>query len=263
MPAPPVTFTVFTKPWTMPLPELARHVASLGFSGVELPVRPGFQVEPDRVAQDLPVACRILADHGLRIASVAGPTHPAAIATYGDCGIPVVRICVSIERDEPYLAAEERLRRDFDAMLPALERHGVTLGIQNHCGRSVANAMGLLHLIEAYDPRRVGAVLDAGHNGLMGEEPELAVDIVWDRLCMVNLKSALWQRTNGPEAPVAEWRPYWTTGRHGLSAWPRYAAALRARGYDGVICLTAEYDDHQSVNRLIAEDLSFACELLR
>ena len=62
MPAPPVTFTVFTKPWTMPLPELARHVASLGFSGVELPVRPGFQVEPDRVAQDLPVACRILAD---------------------------------------------------------------------------------------------------------------------------------------------------------------------------------------------------------
>lgn len=38
-------FSVFTKPWRMPLPDLGRHVQSLGFSGVELPVRPGYQVE--------------------------------------------------------------------------------------------------------------------------------------------------------------------------------------------------------------------------
>ena len=42
-------FTVFTKPWRMPIGELGAFVGGLGFSGVELPVRPGFQVEPEDV----------------------------------------------------------------------------------------------------------------------------------------------------------------------------------------------------------------------
>ena len=62
-----VDFTVFTKPWTMPLPELAGFVKTLGFDGVELPVRPGYQVEPETVTEALPEAARILADHGLKI----------------------------------------------------------------------------------------------------------------------------------------------------------------------------------------------------
>jgi hypothetical protein len=31
----------------MPLPELAEFVNTLGIDGVELPVRPGYQVEPE------------------------------------------------------------------------------------------------------------------------------------------------------------------------------------------------------------------------
>jgi len=97
---------------------------------------------------------------------------------------------------------------------------------------------------------------------LNGEDPELAADILWSHLCMVNLKNAYWQRTNGPEAEVAQWRHYWTTGRHGLAPWPRVAAELKRRGYRGVICLTAEYSDEASVDRLIAEDIAFAKSLL-
>jgi len=40
-----VSFSVFLKPWrTMPLPELARFIHVLGVTGVELPIRPGFQM---------------------------------------------------------------------------------------------------------------------------------------------------------------------------------------------------------------------------
>ena len=107
-----VAFTVFTKPWPrQPLAELARHVAELGFEGVELPVRPGFQVCPERVAKALPEAAKVFADYGLRIGSVAGPTDAPTIAACARAGVPVIRICCEIPPGEAYLAAEAELKR--------------------------------------------------------------------------------------------------------------------------------------------------------
>src|SRR5579859_3938616 len=230
--------TVFTKPWKMGLPELALHIAGLGFDGVELPVRPGYPVTPENVAQGLPEAVRILEDHGLTIASIAGPTDEPTMAACAACGVPVIRICVGTGSGSSYLEGEAGLQRQFDELVPLLGRHGVTMGVQNHSGHAdVCNAMGLRHLIERYDPKQVAAVWDAGHNGLEGEQPEMAIDIVWSHLCLVNLKSAFWQRVSGPEAEHAEWHTYWTTGRQGRANWPRVAAELKRRGYSGVICL--------------------------
>jgi sugar phosphate isomerase/epimerase len=254
-------FTVFTKPWKMPLPELSAFVRRLGFDGVELPVRPGYQVEPETIATGLPEAVRILAGDGLTIASVAGPSDEPTIAACGELGIPIIRICVDVPAGRGYLEQEAQLQREFDALVPILDRYKVTLGIQNHYGRSVANAMGIRHLIERYDPRHIGAVLDPAHCGLNGEIPELALDIVWSHLRMVNLKNAFWQRTNGPEAQVAHYKPYWTSGRQGLCSWERVAGELRQRNYRGTICLTAEYSDTDSVDRLIAEDCVYARSL--
>ena len=86
-----VQFTVFTKPWTMPLPELGKFVKGLGLDGIELPVRPGFQVTPDTAAKKLPEAARMLAGEGVRIGSVAGPADKATIAACAEAGVGVVR----------------------------------------------------------------------------------------------------------------------------------------------------------------------------
>ena len=252
-----IVYSVFTKPWKMPIPELAEHVRGLGFDAIELPVRPGYPVHPDNVTLELPRAAKRLAESGLHIASIAGPTDEKTIAACADAGVPVIRICVGIDADG-YLATEARLQHEYDALAPVLHHYGITLGIQNHCDRCVSNAMGLRSLIGKYDPKTIAAVWDAAHNALNGEDPELAIDIVWSHLCMVNLKNAFWQRTNGPEAEHAQWRPYWTTGRQGLASWPRVAAELKRRGWTGVLCLTAEYSDEHAVDRLIAQDLAFA-----
>lgn len=257
-----VIWTVFNKPWKLELPELAKHIAGLGFQGVEMPVRPGYPVTPENVATELPNAVRILGEYGLKIASIAGPTDEATLAACAEAGVPIIRICVRVNEGEGYLEGEARLQREFDALVPLLDKHSVTLGIQNHCGnRDVCNAMGLRHLLEKFDPKHVGAVWDAGHNGLEGEAPETAIDIVWSHLCMVNLKSAYWERKNTPDAESAEWKIVWTTGRHGRANWPRVAAELQRRHFNGVICMTAEYTDEASVDRLIAEDLAFARSL--
>ena len=100
--------------------------------------------------------------------------------------------------------------------------------------------------------------MDAAHCALNGEIPQLALDIVWSHLCLVNFKNAYWRRANGPEALVAEHEVYWTSGRQGLSSWGTVAAELQRRGYDGPVCLTAEYSDTGAVDRLIAEDIGYA-----
>ena len=257
-----VAFSVFTKHWkSVPLARLGDLVRSMGFEGVELPVRPGFQVEPERAHRDLPAAARHLADAGVTIRSVAATADEATIMACADVGVPVLRIMAPIRTDESYAAAEQRYWREFDALLPVLDRAGVTLGVQNHAGRQVANAIGLRSLIGRYDPRLVAAIWDAGHEAVAGTEPELAIDIIWPHLCVVNLKNAIWVQTAEAGAASAEWSPYWTAGRLGLSPWPRVAAELRRRGYAGTVCLTAEYSGAVSVERQAAEDLAFARSL--
>jgi hypothetical protein len=62
---------------------------------------------------------------------------------------------------------------------------------------------------------------------------------------------------NGPEAQQAEWKRYFTSGRHGLSSWPDAVKCLKERNYSGVVCLTAEYTDEAEVDRLTREDISY------
>ena len=252
-----VEFTVFTKPWKGPLAEMAKHVKEMGFDGVELPVRPGFQVQPDSIATGLPEAVGILGDHGLRIGSLAGPIDEPAIAACGAAGVKIIRICCHMPEGTSYTRAEDDWRRKFDAVIPALDAHGVTIGVQNHCGRDLSSVMAVRSLIGKYDPKHVAAVLDFGHCGLAGEPIDMAIDAVADRMALVNLKNSYWKRANGPEASQAKWGLYWTTGRHGMADWPEVVAELNKRGYAGDVCLTAEYSDRENVDAYVVEDLTY------
>jgi sugar phosphate isomerase/epimerase len=253
-----IFYSVFTKPWkTTSLAKLGEFVHGLGFNGIELPVRPGYQVQPEDIGMRLPQAVKILEGCGVKVFSVAGPTDEAAIAACAEAGVPIIRICLDMPAPS-YRESETLWRKEWDALVPLLERYGVTLGIQNHSGRSASNASSLRALLQDYDPKHIAAVWDAAHNALQGEEPEIALDIIWPHLCMVNLKNAFWQRTNGPEADQADWRPHWTLGRHGLASWPRAVAELKRRSYSGVVCLTAEYSETGAADRLIAEDVGYA-----
>jgi sugar phosphate isomerase/epimerase len=253
-----VSFSVFTKPWPdLSASELGAFVNGMGFDGIELPVRAGYPAAPETVAQSLPAAAKQLADEGIRITSVAGSTDEVTMAACAEAGVPVIRICAAIG-PEGYLASVERFQREFDDMLPLLDRYGVTVGVQNHSGGFVSHALGLHHLMERYDPRHVGAVWCPGHNAIAGEFPDTAIDLVWSHLCQVKFKNVYWEPKNGPEAEDVLWRPLWTSGRQGLASWPWVAEELKKRSFAGVICLDAEYDDVAMTDRLIRADIEFA-----
>lgn len=257
----PSRYTVFTKPWpTLPLGELASLVKRMGFDGVELPVRPGYQVEPANAMKMLPIAAKTLNRHGVDLVSVAGPTSQEMIRACGESGRPILRIMVKVPPDTDYLSHIQATRRQWDALLPVLEQTGVMLGVQNHKGRFLTHAMHLYHAVHRYDPKRIGVVWDAAHNAFAGADPELALDAVWPHLCLVNLKNGLWERDAEDELGVTHWKSRWVAGHLGICDWPRVARALKQRNYAGDICLTAEYTepDTTRVERLAAADLALA-----
>ncbi len=258
----PMKVSVFTKPWKdVPLTELCKFVKGAGFDGVELCVRPGFHLEPERAERGLPEVAAHLKDYGLEIYSVAAPLDEAVFAGCAAAGIGVVRTMADIG-DDGYLASVRRHQQLYADLLPLTEKYRVTIGVQNHCDKYVCNAAGLLHLIERFDPAHVGAIWDCAHNGLQGEEPEMAIDMLWSRLSMVNFKNAFWMRANGPEAEHPEWKHYFTTGNQGLASWKRVAAELNRRKYEGIVCMTAEYEDQGNVNTYIQQDIRYLKRLL-
>lgn len=258
-------FAVFVKPWKqMSIEEVAQHVRKLGFRFIELPVRPGFACEPEQIDKDLPKAVKALADQDVQIVNITAALPLDDERLYAACaasGIQMNRTIFS-RGNVGYWEGEAKARHQLDAALPFCEQYGVKIGIQHHYGGSMPiNSMGLYHLVKDYDPRYVGAIWDPAHNALQGEDPISGLQIVQSHLCMVNLKNAYWRRTNGPEAEVAKWESYFTSGRQGRSDWAKVAEGVRSVGYSGPITFSAEYSDEEAVERLVVEDLAYAQDL--
>jgi sugar phosphate isomerase/epimerase len=258
-----ISYSVFVKHWKdKSASELAQFVSGVGFDGIELPIRSGFQVEPEQVQKTLPAFAKQLGEAGVKIYSVAASTDESIFAACSEAGVPIIRIMVNIEEDG-YKATEERTKRRLEQLVPLCEKYGVKVGIQQHYGNYIIDSNGIMRLMDHLDPAHVGVVWDAAHDAFAGQQPEYGLDIVCSHLAMVNLKNGYFVRSNGPEAETAEWKRHFTTGRHGLAHWPRIAAYIKKRNFSGVICLTAEYSDLDNKDRYIAEDLAYAKSLFQ
>lgn len=256
-----VKFSVFTKPWKdMSVQQLAEFVSGLGFDGIEFPLRPGYQLEPNNAERGLPVLSETLKSYGLQIYSVASTTDEHVFAGCAAAGIPMIRIMIDIGQDG-YMETIRRESKRLHKLVPLCEKYGVRIGVQQHYGDNLVDSMSLRYFLQEFDPKHIAAVWDSAHDALAGQVPEYGLDTVWDQLGMVNFKNAYYVRKGGPEALDVEWKQYFTSGRQGLASWPRAAQYLKSRGYRGVICLTAEYDAEDEVDRLIAEDIQYAKSL--
>lgn len=258
-------FAVFAKPWRgLTLAQLAEHVRNLGFDLIELPVRPGFPVEPEKIEAALPAAVRELADLGVEVLNVTVDLPLDDERLYAACaaaGISMNRVMFP-RRGRTYGETDRAARQALDSAQPLCERYNVQIGIQHHSLDFVPiNASGLRLLVQEYDPRFVGAIWDPSHNALQGEDPQAGLELVASHLCMVNLKNAFWQRITGPEAAEAQWKPYFTTGAQGLASWRAVVAAMRHVGYTGAVTFSAEYTDHAHVDHYIVQDVAFARSL--
>lgn len=251
------TWSVFTKPWPdLAVPELAELVARMGFNAIEFPLRPGFQVQLDRLERSFAELVRVMADHGITIASVASATTPEIFQACAEHGVPIIRIMINIAA-EGYLATGDLVRKQLDELVPLTEKYGVRIGIQPHRDDYIADSSELATLLKDYDSAGIVAIWDAAHDGLAAKHPRNALALLWDRLAMANFKNASYVRDDQAPSGAPPWRVAFVDGSQGLCSWPEAAQFLVDHNYTGPICLPAEYTDDSDLEAKVVRDLTY------
>lgn len=121
--------------------------ANIGFDGVDLTVRPGDHVLPERVAEDLPRAIRAVRNAGLvadRITTaIVDPNDPVTDRLLGvaaDQGIRISRLgWLKYDRDHPLPPQIEAHRFRMEQLAKLHERHGLHGVYQNHAGTGMGS----------------------------------------------------------------------------------------------------------------------------
>ncbi len=234
-------YSVFTKPWReLSVPELIRTVQDLGYNAIEYPLRDGFQVAPADAREKLPQFVRQLADAGIRVDDVASSTEEHIFDACAASGIPMIRVMFNPPKGE-YDQQESEYLKTIESWLPLCEKHGVKVGIQMHHGRGAMTTADMMRVVGQFDPKHVGAIWDAAHSGLAGEDPEQAIDLCWSHLCLANFKNARYQMLGRGADGAMVFKPYFCPGPDGQLSWPRAVKHLKAKGYKGTWCMPAEY----------------------
>ena len=121
------------------------------------------------------------------------------------------------------------MRRRLADAVPLCERYG--------SGSGCSSTTGITSLTRSVSARSSKASTAVGwvrsgtrpDDARPGSPPESGLDIVWDRLLMVNLKNAFYVRPTGQRLRSAERSRHFTSGPQGMASWPRVAAELRRR----------------------------------
>jgi len=251
-------FVMFTKHLQgLSLDEVIAALTEVGVEGADLAVRPGYPVNPDNMAAELPAAARRFADAGLAIPLVTAPTSltaphsPRAEAFYEACGEAGVR---HLKLGYWHWAPERRFWdqiaeiRDWLAEFADWSRqYGVMTVVHNHSGHSLGmNASQMMHIVQDFDPAYVGVFADPGHLAVCGEPIAMALEMVREYLACVACKDLL-------RVAVPDGRGWWGRGEpnrtftvplgRGFADYGAALATLRRIGFTGVMSVHSEYDE--------------------
>jgi sugar phosphate isomerase/epimerase len=255
---------IFTKSFReTPNEQIGRTVKDLGFDGLDVTIRPGYAVNPENVARELPRAVKLWAEMGLKVELAttagdfldpAGPTVAPIYAACGEVGVPAIKLGYWTWNGG-YWETIERLRRALEGFAKLSEKYGPVTTVHTHSGNCYgSNCAGLMHLLKGLDPRYVGAYVDPGHMSLDGEHYEMGFDMVRPYLRLVALKSPRWAPRPGAEPA---WKVEWVPMREGIVPWRRVLNALFDIGYAGPLNFHSEYDRPlEEVLRITRDDLA-------
>jgi sugar phosphate isomerase/epimerase len=237
-------WSVLTKPWSgLPAQALGPLVAGLGFTGAEIPVRDTAHVTPAEAERKLPAFVERLSAEGVEVISIAGDLAESTFAACRAAGVPLIRVMAGLGPDG-YAASVARVRKELEEAAPLAERYGVQVGVQPHHGRFVSSALGVLQLLDGLPVDRFRVVWDAAHDALAGDDPRLTLELVAERLAIVNLKNVVHVPTDpAPSAVGGAWKPWFVPGPVGLANWSAAFEQLARLSWTGPICLSGQYSD--------------------
>lgn len=255
---------------SMSVSEAGRTIKQLGFDGVELTVRRGGHVQPEKVRDDLPRAVEELTELGLAAPAIVVEIHnrreplsedvckAAALAgatVLRTSGHPYTRFGTIREQ----IAAARTDAGDLEALG---REYGVRLCIHCHSGDMLSAQGGILaDIIDQTDPRYVGVSLDIGHLTVEGGASgwRQSIDLLQDRVGIVAVKSFGWFQELDPETREKRWIPQLLPLEEGNAQWRQAFKLLRQVGWDkdgrALVSIHSEYQGGGSWRNLSVPEL--------
>jgi sugar phosphate isomerase/epimerase len=228
--------------------QLAQTASDLGFDGIDLAVRKGGHVEPDRVKQELPGLVAMIRKHGLEvpmlttdIADTETPYAEDILRSMSALGIRHYRWGGFKYNRETALAKQiEALRPRVEKLAKLNARYRVGAMYHTHSGIGLVGApiWDLHELLNGLDPAAVGVNYDVGHATVEGGFGGWidSFRITGSYLRGIAVKDFLWGKNKR-----GEWRPEWKPLSEGMVRFPEFFRMVAAWGFSGPLQLHFEY----------------------
>ena len=228
--------------------ELARTAAELGFDGIDLTVRKGGHVEPERVRQELGPLVETIRRAGLELPMITTdivdaqtPFAEDILRAMDGLGIRYYRWGnLKYEGSEPYAVQLERMKPRVARLAALNARYRATAIYHTHSGLGLVGASiwDLYILLKDQDPQAVAINYDVGHATVEGGFGGWinSFRIAGPYLRGIAVKDFLWERNRR-----GEWEPEWKPLGEGMVRFPQFFQMVARAGFAGPMQLHFEY----------------------
>jgi sugar phosphate isomerase/epimerase len=228
--------------------ELAEAAATLGFDGIDITVRKGGHIAPERVRQDLPPLVAEIRRHKLEVPMITTdivdaetPFAEDIVRTAAELGIRHYRFGgFKYAADRPYPAQLDALRPRLAKLAQLNGRYTCCAMYHTHSGVGLVGAsIWDLHiLMHDLDPKLVGVNFDVAHatieGGLGGWINSFRITGAHVRGFAV--KDYVWTRD-----AKGKWKEQWVPLGEGMVHWPEFLGMVAATDFAGPVQVHYEY----------------------
>ena len=152
-------------------------------------------------------------------------------------GAPSLRVGVPrYNRTKPYGELFTEARESLAECEKLSKKHGIKSLVELHMGNITPSASAARRLLEAFDPKYIGAIFDPGNMMYEGYEAwRMGLQILGEYLGHVHAKNTLWVPTKVDERGTLQWQAQAAPMEVGMADWGQIIDDLKSVGYDGFI----------------------------
>jgi L-ribulose-5-phosphate 3-epimerase len=237
---------LFSKPVPqMNWSELARAAKGAGFGGIDLTVRKGGHVMPERVKEDLPKAVEAIRREGLEVPMITtellAADNPAAepiLTTAGKLSISFLKPGYYHYKFVDVREELEEAGDKFRGLVGVAEKYGVQVGYHNHAGYVGAPVWDMAKVMDTLDPKWAGYYFDlqhaTGEGGIAGWKIDAL--LAMPRIKMLAVKDMYWRKTDkgwsDTDCPLGQ----------GMCHYSEFLKMGALGGFHGPVSLHLEYE---------------------
>lgn len=256
--------------------DMSEAAKGMGFTGLDLTVRPKGHVLPEKVADDLPAATEAMKSFGLETLMIASAVD--------DANDPIDQKVLEVASQQGYefyrtnwfkysedLSIQDSLSKytnTIKALSELNKRLNISGSYQNHSGPYLGSPIwDLDQALEGISPKLMGSQYDITHACVEGGKAwEVSLRLIMNHINTLAMKDYIWEKVGG------KWKVSYVPLGEGMVDFGRFFSLLKKHKINVPISIHVEYDlggaehgktptmDRKEIFKKISKDLNFLKE---